>query len=275
MSHLSDGTCAAEPVDDDVGFGLHVDRYAIIGSLPQAKTSDIRDCDNRNSVCNATMTELPELKGVAAEIFERLDALGLTQRELASVLGIEENKISNARRGVRQIKGDEATTALAWLGRKEAERAGGTSGGGVAIIELSDNNTVEVIKLDMSLAMGDGTNIEDYVEETSWRFDMNFIRSFTRTPPHRIRIATGVGDSMFPTILSSDAIFFDTTQTRLNLQDKIWACSIRGGGAIKRLRIGPNRKIIVLSDNPAVPDDEVDEDELRIFGRVLRLMRDI
>lgn len=140
---------------------------------------------------------------------------------------------------------------------------------------VNDDRAVDIIKLDMSLAMGDGTHIDDYVEETAWRFDIDFIRSFTRTPPHRIRIATGVGDSMFPTILSSDAVFFDDTQTRLNLQDKIWACSIRGGGAIKRLRIGDNRKIIVLSDNPSVPDDVVDEDDVRLFGRVLRLMRDL
>lgn len=140
---------------------------------------------------------------------------------------------------------------------------------------VEDDRTVEIIKLDMSLAMGDGTHLEDYVEMTPWRFDIDFIRSFTRTPPHRIRIATGVGDSMFPTILSSDAVFFDDTQTRLNLQDKIWACSIRGGGAIKRLRIGDNRKIIVLSDNPSVPDDMVDEEDVRIFGRVVRLMRDL
>lgn len=142
-------------------------------------------------------------------------------------------------------------------------------------VVVEDDRTVEIIKLDMSLAMGDGTHIEDYVEMTPWRFDIDFIRSFTRTPPHRIRIATGVGDSMTPTILSSDAVFFDDTQTRLNLQDKIWACSIRGGGAIKRLRIGDNRKIIVLSDNPSVPDDIVDEEDVRIFGRVLRLMRDL
>ena len=144
-----------------------------------------------------------------------------------------------------------------------------------APIVIEDDRTVEIIKLDMSLAMGDGTHLEDYVEETPWRFDIDFIRSFTRTPPHRIRIATGVGDSMFPTILPSDAVFFDNTQTRLNLQDKIWACSIRGGGAIKRLRIGDNRKIIVLSDNPSVPEDIVDEEDVRIFGRVLRLMRDL
>jgi phage repressor protein C with HTH and peptisase S24 domain len=222
-------------------------------------------------MCIGTMVEHPPLKSPAAEIFARLDALGVPQTRLAEVLDLQDNKISNVRRGVRKFQYAEAQAAIAWLDQMEADLTGGRS----VSVANDTENTVEVGKLDMSLAMGDGTNIEDYVEETGWRFDIDFIRSFTRTPPHRIKIATGVGDSMFPTILSSDAIFFDTTQTRLNLQDKIWACSIRGGGAIKRLRIGPNRKIIVLSDNPAVPDDEVDEDELRIFGRVLRLMRDI
>lgn len=136
-------------------------------------------------------------------------------------------------------------------------------------------NTADVVVLDLTLSMGAGTNIDEYIEETTYQFDVDFIRSFTRTAPHRLRIATGIGDSMFPTLMPSDAVWFDTTQTMLKLQDKIWACSIRGGGAIKRLRIGDNRKIIVLSDNPAVPDDIVDEEDVRIFGRVLRLMRDL
>lgn len=217
------------------------------------------------------MNDLPQLKGAAAEIFDRLDRLGLSQRSLAEKLGLAENKISNARRGIRQFKFEEVRIASAWLSEMEGQASSRN------IIAPADRTerTVEVGKLDMSLAMGDGTNIDDYIEETGWEFDIDFIRSFTRTPPHRIKIATGVGDSMFPTILSSDGVFFDTTQTRLNLQDKIWACSIRGGGAIKRLRIGANRKIIVLSDNPAVPDDEVDEEDVRLFGRVLRLMRDL
>lgn len=222
------------------------------------------------------MTDEPILKGVAAYIFSRLDEMGLKQRQLADAMGLDPTKVSNLRAGKRRFSADEADRAQQWLDEKEVLFTRGKS---IGIMPYGDDDeddrTVDVGKLDMSLAMGDGTNIEDYVEETNWRFDIDFLRSFTRTPPHRIKIATGVGDSMIPTLLSSDAVFFDTTQTRLNLQDKIWACSIRGGGAIKRLRIGPNRKIIVLSDNPSVPDDEVDEEEIRIFGRVLRLMRDL
>lgn len=147
--------------------------------------------------------------------------------------------------------------------------------GAGASAAITPSNIAEVIALDMTLSMGDGTNIDDYVEETTYQFDIGFIRSFTSTPPHRLRIATGIGDSMFPTLMPSDAVWFDTTQTMLKLQDKIWACSIRGGGAIKRLRIGEGRKIIVLSDNPTVPEDFVSEEDVRIFGRVLRLMRDL
>lgn len=220
------------------------------------------------------MDEKPSLRGVAADIFSRLDSLAVTQSALGAAIGLDDSKMSRLRSGVRKFSADEAEKAQQWLDEREVLL---TRGRGVIAVthDHEDDRTVEVGKLDMSLAMGEGTHIEDYVEETGWRFDIDFLRSFTRTPPHRIKIATGVGDSMTPTLLSSDAVFFDTTQTRLNLQDKIWACSIRGGGAIKRLRIGPNRKIIVLSDNPAVPDDEVAEEDIRIFGRVLRLMRDL
>lgn len=274
MNYLCDGASAAETIDNYVGFGLHADTYAIIATKSQAVICDNRNCDNRKDLRYSRMNQPSPLSGVAAHIFSRLDTLGLKQGDLAKAVGLDPIKISKVRTGVRNLTADEAERAQQWLDEREAILTRGRSVIAVEFLE-EDERTVEVGKLDMSLAMGDGTHIDDYIEETGWRFDIDFLRSFTRTPPHRIKIATGVGDSMFPTLLSSDAVFFDTTQNWLNLQDKIWACSIRGGGAIKRLRIGPSRKIIVLSDNPAVPDDEVEEDEIRIFGRVLRLMRDL
>ena len=52
--------------------------------------------------------------------------------------------------------------------------------------------TVEVIKLDLSFSMGPGTTIDDYIEESRLSFDLSYIRSFTRTAPARLRIASGV-----------------------------------------------------------------------------------
>lgn len=134
---------------------------------------------------------------------------------------------------------------------------------------------VEIVSLDLSYAMGDGTNIDDYVESEPVKFDYAFIRMITHSPPHRLRLAKGIGDSMFPTLHSTDRVMIDTTRNRLDLDDRIYAITRWGAGSIKRLRaIGPQR-VLVLSDNPAVPDAEIDAENLIIHGRVIWFGREV
>jgi transcriptional regulator with XRE-family HTH domain len=137
------------------------------------------------------------------------------------------------------------------------------------------SETVEIIKLDLSLPMGPGATVDDYIEEEPVTFDLGYVRSFTRTPPHRLRLARGVGDSMYPTLNSSDLVWIDSTQNRLNQADRVWAVSINGGAAIKRLRPLKGGRVLVISDNPTIENYEVDADELMIGGRVIRFARDL
>jgi phage repressor protein C with HTH and peptisase S24 domain len=134
---------------------------------------------------------------------------------------------------------------------------------------------VEIIKLDLSLPMGPGATVDDYIEEEPVSFDLGYVRGFTRTPPHRLRIARGVGDSMFPTLNSNDLVWIDSTQTNLNQQDRVWAVSINGAAAIKRLRSLKEGRVLVISDNPTIDNYEVGGDEIRIGGRVIRFARDL
>lgn len=136
---------------------------------------------------------------------------------------------------------------------------------------------VEIIQLDLSLPMGPGATVDDYIEEEPRLFDLAYIRSFTRTPPSRLRLARGVGDSMFPTLLSNDLVWIDSTQTQLNQSDRIWAVSINGGAAIKRLRPLKGGGVMVMSDNPGPGHEsyEVGRDEIMIGGRVIRFARDL
>ncbi|MBW6531905.1 helix-turn-helix domain-containing protein [Sphingomonas sp. RRHST34] len=140
---------------------------------------------------------------------------------------------------------------------------------------LDAGETVEIIRLDLSLPMGPGASVDDYVEEEPLRFDLGYVQAFTRTPAHRLRLAHGVGDSMFPTLLNSDLVWIDSTQNTLNQADKVWAVSINGAAAIKRLRPLREGKVLVISDNPTIENYEVAADELRIGGRVIRFARDL
>lgn len=179
-----------------------------------------------------------------------------TLRAIAQVMGLESERL------VRVVYGQNLTTTA-----PEPEQP---------VIRAADGgDTVEIVKLDLAFSMGAGANVDDYVEEERVSFDLGYVRSFTRTAPDMLRIAKGVGDSMHPTLNSADLVWIDTTQRTLNQADRIWAVSINGAAAIKRLRPVAEGRILVVSDNPAVDNYEVNPDELRIGGRVIRFARDL
>ena len=136
--------------------------------------------------------------------------------------------------------------------------------------------TVVIPRLDLSLPMGPGATVDDYVEEEPIAFDAGYVRSFTRTPPHRLRLASGAGDSMFPTLVPNDLVWIDTTQNQLLHSDRIYAASINGGATIKRLRpTAGGKRIVVISDNKTIEPYEVDAADVVIWGRVIRFARDL
>ena len=143
------------------------------------------------------------------------------------------------------------------------------------IRSMSDDKAVTLRSFDLSYAMGPGTNIDDYVEEGTYEFDAGLLSKLTRASFDRLFVARGEGDSMFPTLMNDDTVVIDTTQTILNLRDRIWACSIYGAGAIKRLRPVADGKVEVISDNPAIKDEVVDAKDVHIVGRVIWLGRRI
>ncbi len=141
---------------------------------------------------------------------------------------------------------------------------------------IGSGETGAVTKLDLRLPMGPGATVDDYVEEEPIEFDLAYIRSFSRAPLSRLRIAEGVGDSMFPTLLSADLVWIDTTQNQLLHSDRIYAASINGGAAIKRLRpIEGGKRVLIISDNKTVDSYEVDAKDVAIWGRVIRFARDL
>lgn len=189
-----------------------------------------------------------------------------TNADIQRLLNLPSSRVAEIFDDGRAIKLDEAKALVEHFGLEN----------GRASPPLAANDdTVEVALLNLAFSMGPGTNIDDYIEETPLRFDLDYIRGFTRTTSDRLRIARGVGESMFPTLVSSDLVWIDTTQTMLNQQDRIWAISLFGAAAIKRLRTIGNGKVLIISDNPTVDNQEVNAEDLIIGGRVIRLGRDL
>lgn len=135
------------------------------------------------------------------------------------------------------------------------------------------DGAIPIRSFNLSYAMGDGTNIDDYFEEEAVLYDPNFIRRVTLSSAENLFLARGDGDSMFPTLVNDDDVLIDTSQRQLNTQDRIWACSVYGVGMIKRLRMIGNGKVEVISDNPGLPNQEIAAQDLHIVGRVIYVGR--
>lgn len=215
------------------------------------------------------MDEYSDLSPETADIFRRLDAAGLKQRELAAVLRIEENKVSKVKKGERQLKAAELLDARKWLARIE----GGDDHDASPAVDEDDPDAVKVQEWNFAYGMGAGTYLDLPVTGEMHQFSRNWLRQFTHAPPDKIFLARGTGDSMMPTILDADVVLIDTSDNRVKVGDKIWAIAYGDTGLIKRLRPMADGSVKMLSDNQSVPPETAYDGELSIVGRVVAIVR--
>lgn len=135
---------------------------------------------------------------------------------------------------------------------------------------------IELIReVDIRFSMGDGQIAEDYPETGQIPFNRNFRRALTNAPTEQLFVARGDGDSMMPTLINDDMVLIDQSQKRITQSDRIWALRIEEAGLIKRVRVVPGGGYELLSDNPAIPPQAVDRDQVYVLGRVIWIGRRI
>ncbi|MFT3966849.1 MAG: LexA family transcriptional regulator [Sphingobium sp.] len=205
---------------------------------------------------------------------------GWARPELAKRMGTSPQQLERLEKGQRGLKPEWIDKAARALGIQPSDVITPLKGEVVTLSPIEPDlppvrgvadgdGAVKLKRVNLGFAMGDGTNLDDYVEEGIVEFDPNLLRAITQSPAHRLMIADGVGDSMTPTLNDSDMIMVDMLQNQLNKDDRIWAISLFGAGAIKRLSVVRAGQVEVISDNPAVPNKTVAADDIRIIGRVI------
>lgn len=213
---------------------------------------------------------------LAANIRKLRRDLGLNQAAFAALVGAGQPNVSKWEAGTYAPTGD-SLAAMANLANVSFDDFKSRPLGSVASMSdqprlksVDSGETAPVTRLDLSYSMGPGADLDSsYVDGEAFEFDIGFLRSMTVTPPDRIRIVDGIGDSMQPTLHDRDLLFIDVNQRDLNAQDRIWAIWLFGLGAVKRLRaVGPDR-VLVISDNPDVDNQEVSRTDILIHGRVI------
>lgn len=203
-------------------------------------------------------------------IAELRKAKGWTQDRLAEEIGTTVNNLGKLERGARRLNQDWIERIAEALGCapndviKASRNFTPPSGRRVPMpldmarapdqmptrSAYADAGPVQLRRVNLELAMGDGTTLEDWIEEQPYDFDATKLREITSTPPRRLLIGKGIGDSMEPTIGHHDDVMINLDENELGRFDGIYAMTIEGAGAIKRLSPAGNGMIEVISDNP-------------------------
>lgn len=220
-------------------------------------------------------------------------AKGWTQEQLAEAIGTTINNLGKLERGARRLNQDWIDRIAAALGCEPGAIFGVAAGAstsdsrsfvasrpldmGRAPDQLptrsayADAGAVQLRRVNLELAMGDGTSLEDWIEEMPYDFDASKLREITSTPTRRLLIGKGIGDSMEPTIGSHDDVMINLDENELNRFDGIYAMTIEGAGAIKRLAPAGEGMVQVISDNRNHPDPvrKFPRSAIRIIGRIV------
>ena len=192
---------------------------------------------------------------------------GLSQTELAERIGTTLNMLGKLERGDRTLDTDWLQRIGKALEVEPRDLIGSPTPTVKPPYTPGEDDVVEITALDLSLSMGPGTLIEDFVESEPVKMGLSLVQSITRTPTDRLRLVKGIGDSMEPTLRTGDRVMVDINERALSRINGIYWIDHLGTHGIKRLR--------VISDNPLVPDFEVYAEDLRIEGRVIWYAREL
>lgn len=216
---------------------------------------------------------------------QRKKALGIRDAQLGEALCVDRsvaNKIVNGKVAFDARRADQVAELFEVTTDEILFRAGITKTEPHAIVSehkptraIDAGETVDVISLDLSISMGPGTLIEEFVEEEPVKFDIGLLRTVTRSPFSSLRVVKGIGDSMEPTLRTYDRLLIDSSEKMLSRAHGIYWIDHLGAHGVKRLRPMGEGRVLIMSDNPAVPDYDVDAEEIRIHGRAIWLMRDL
>ena len=212
---------------------------------------------------------------------------GWKRPHLAKLMGTSPQQVERLEKGQRKLAQEWIDKAAAAFGVEPAEiitvvphqalvqaqrsqlpdrQATKTADGG---------ETIPIVALDLSLSMGPGTPIEDFVESEPIEMDVGLLREITRSPYHRLRIVRGIGDSMEPKFNTGDRFLVDTTVRTLNRIDGYYWITLWGSHGLKRLRPSGPGRVLIISENKEYDPIDVAADELTIEGRAIWLARDL
>lgn len=135
----------------------------------------------------------------------------------------------------------------------------------------SIGDVIRIAHYDVRGAMGGGQVTHDYPEMLQdVKVSLRHLRELGLTfqEPHHLKLVTGWGQSMAPTIKDRDPLIVDV-HIREFVGDGVYFFSWGGHEYIKRLQVADDDHFEMISDNPKHKDRMIRKDETYIQARVL------
>ncbi|HVZ18053.1 MAG TPA: S24 family peptidase [Terriglobales bacterium] len=141
------------------------------------------------------------------------------------------------------------------------------------VVEFGPLSYTSIGRFDAGFSAGPGSLREPtpqpmgyFLAETQW------LRALTKAAPDMLAVVRVQGDSMTPTLFDGDWVLVDKSQRRVS-REGIYAMQVLDNAWVKRLSLNLREKLVrIISDNPAIPMQELPEDDLALFGRVIALV---
>jgi phage repressor protein C with HTH and peptisase S24 domain len=143
-------------------------------------------------------------------------------------------------------------------------------------LESAEPPLVEVPAFAVRASAGPGAIADIETRASPFGFDARWLKRLTASKPDHLSIIAVMGDSMEPTLSDGDDVLVDTSDTVARLRDGIYVLRHDDTIIVKRIAIGPKRRIDVISDNPTYGRwEDTDPAGLTVVGRVLWIGRKV
>lgn len=191
---------------------------------------------------------------------------GIKERTLGYLLAGQDAKLSQLRR-----ISDGVGIRLEWLatGRGPLREGELAAAGGTDLQATS--GTVVISRYDARAAAGKASLLPASHVIERIQFAEEWIRVKLRRNPQNLAIIEAFGDSMEPTIADGDQLMLDLAVSDIH-SGRIYVLDVGGELLVKRINRRISGHLVVMSDNPRYPPEEVPPSEhnpLRIIGEVV------
>ncbi len=209
---------------------------------------------------------------------------GISDVDLAKVLGTDKNTIARYRRKEGLLKGEIIENLVKiykfnpnWLLRGEGEPFRGAREKYPDVCGPEqpsfNENFVLIPQISGAISAGKGLYPKNEIEiMVAFRKDWIKRKELKEGFLSLIKVT---GDSMEPTIYSGDLVLIDHSRTITSAQGGIYALAINDEIMIKRIQPLPEGKLRIISDNKKYPTIETTINNIMINGKVIWLGREI